>query len=319
MDDRPIRRSRRRVEVGPRAALQRLAEALLDPGAAAVDASAAGLHDLLGRLAGLGEGDEWARETALPSGRALSPLDAARCARDGARTAAFLRGGAAALDALGRRDPGRPVELLYAGTGPLAPLVLPLLALREEGSVRVTFLDVHPAAASAVARLLETLGLGAFARQVVAADATAWQPPGDAPFDLLVVEAMERSLAREPQAAICRHLVPRLAPAGLLLPERVAVDLVLSDPEVETASDADAATRGPFPEVTLVLPEAIGPRRRATLVTSVRVFGDHVVAEGVSGLTTPEVLWAVPSLPAGGRLSFRYREGSAPGLAWRIP
>ncbi len=218
---------------------------------------------------------------------------------------------------------------------------MPLLARREPGSVRVTFLDVHPAAAASVARLIEALGLAGFVREVVVADATSWAPPRGERFDLLVVEAMERSLAREPQAALCRNLVPHLAPLGLLLPERIAVDLVLSDPEVETAAGAGAAARatarvpvgrlleltresavGPacaFPPVTVVLPAAVGPRRRATLLTSVSVFGGHAVAEGASGLTTPEVLWGFPPLAAGARVSFRYREGRAPGITWSVP
>lgn len=329
----------------PRRSLRSLTEALLDEGADAgsVDAAARDLHGLLARLAGLGEEGEWTRERALPSGRALSPLDAARCARDGSRTAAFLRGGDAALTALLERTPGRAVEVLYAGTGPLAPLVLPLLALREKGSVLVTFLDVHPAAAGSVARLIDALSLGGFVRDVATADAAAWAPPHGTGLDLLVVEAMERSLAREPQAAICRHLVPRLAPSGCLLPEEVAVDLVLTDPDVERSAGADSRARaqarvavgrvleltreravappgpsGAFPEVSVVLPEGIGPRRRAALLTSVRVFGPHAVAEGASGLTTPEILWGVPLLPAGARLSFRYREGRVPGLVWRV-
>lgn len=200
---------------------------------------------------------------------------------------------------------------------------------------------MHPAAAAAVARLFEALGLLGFVRGVVTADATSWAPPGNAGFDLLLVEAMERSLAREPQAALCRNLVPHLAPEGVLLPERVAVDLVLSDPEVETAADAGAEARAAarvpvgrlleltresaarpacaFPPVTVVLPEAVGPRRRATLLTSVGFFGGHAIAEGASGLTTPEVLWGFPPLAAGARVSFRYREGRAPGLTWSVP
>ena len=195
-----------------------------------------------------------------------------------------------------------------------------------------------------MARIVDALGLGGSVRDVVVADATSWEPPRGARFDLLVVEAMERSLAREPQAAICRRLVPHLAPSGFLLPERVSVDLVLSDPEVEMADGADGEARaavrlaagrlleltresaaappgpsGAFPPVTVVLPAAIGPRRRATLVTSVHVHGGHSVAEGASGLTTPEVLWGIPSLPAGARLCFRYREGRAPGLTWSVP
>lgn len=343
MDDRPLLPRSGSLAGDPRAVLRRLAGSLLDAHASAgeLDGAACGLHELLSRLAGLEEEGEWARESALPSGRALSPLDAAHCTRDAARTAAFLRGGDAALDLLRARAPDRAVEVLYAGSGPLAPLVLPHLARREAGSARVTLLDVHPAAAAAVTRLVEALGLAGFVRDVVVADATSWAPPKGARFDLLVVEAMERSLAREAQAALCRNLVPHLAPEGFLLPERVAVDLVLSDPGVETAAgaspEARAAARvpvgrlleltrasgaepsGAFPPVTVVLPAATGPRTQATLLTSVSVFGGHAVAEGASGLTTPEVLWGFPPLAAGTRVSFRYREGRAPGLTWSVP
>ena len=57
-------------------------------------------------------------ETVLSSGTALSPIGAARCVGDVARTTRFLRGIDAAIREAGRRFPGGAVEVLYAGCGP---------------------------------------------------------------------------------------------------------------------------------------------------------------------------------------------------------
>jgi len=331
---------------GARAALRSLAAVLLEPSAPrdALDRAASSLHGLLLHVSDLEHDPESLLESTLPSGRALSPLEAGRCTLDPVRTAVLLRGVSAAIAAAREHARGRRIEVLYAGCGPFAPLVLPLLVLGEAGDLRVTFLDVHVAAIAALRRVVERLEVGVAVADALVRDAAADAPVRGTAVDVVVVEAMQRSLGHEPQVAIVRNLVPLLAPHGALVPERIRVDLVLSDPEVEIAdgfaSARAEATRIPvgtvfelsrrsvsapldadgfLPPVDVTLPVPIGPGARPMLFTRVDAFGAHTLATAASGLTVPEPLWRVPDLPAGSRLAFRYRLGSDPGLAWSSP
>src|SRR5688572_22921624 len=84
---------------------------------------------------GLGavEHAELDRATRFATGRAIGPLEAARCVWDYQRTVAFLRAVDRAIaDAL-ERFPGETVHLVEAGCGPLAPLALPF-AMRYPAS-----------------------------------------------------------------------------------------------------------------------------------------------------------------------------------------
>lgn len=329
-----------------RATLRSLVAVLLEPSAPrdALARAAASLHGLLLRTSGLEDDPAAHRESTLPSGRALSPFDAGRCALDPVRTAVLLRGVRAAIAAAREHARGRRIEVLYAGCGPFAPLVLPLLVLEEAGDLRVTFLDVHVAAIAALRRVVERLEVGDAVADALVCDAAADEPVHGTAVDVVVVEAMQRSLGHEPQVAIVRNLVPLLAPHGVLVPESIRVDLVLSDPDVEIADGfvsarAEAArvpvgtvfelsrwsasapldADGFLPPVVVTLPAPIGPRARPMLFTRIDAFGAHTLATAASGLTVPEPLWRVPDLPAGSRLAFRYRLGSDPGLAWSSP
>lgn len=252
--------------------------------------------------------------TRLPSGLALAPHLAAQCGLDEKRTAAFLRGASLAIGAARARFPGRTVEVLYAGTGPFAPLVLPLLPLPD---VRCTFLDVDE-------RSLEILRTLRPPARIVHADATRYVH--GAPLHVVVSETMQRSLAVEPFVAILGNLRPQLAPGGIFVPERVTVDAVLIDPEREQARwrDASAATSyvplarvidtaAELAPVRITIPPTPTPQWLG-LVTEIDTFGGERLRAYDSGLTVPEVLWQHSPVRAGEELTFRYVLGERPGL-----
>src|SRR5437868_2591262 len=114
--------------------------------ASRIDEAAAQLHGLLARIAGLDESAAAmaaSSSTALACGLAISPLDAALCIADGPRTSKLLRGVVAAVEAAQARWPGEAIEVLYAGCGPFAALVVPVARRFDARRVRFTLLDVH--------------------------------------------------------------------------------------------------------------------------------------------------------------------------------
>ena len=63
------------------------------------------------------------------AGLAVSPEAAAVCIRDFMRTRIFMRGLKQAVSTKLRANPNRAVTVLYAGTGPFATLLLPLVTI----------------------------------------------------------------------------------------------------------------------------------------------------------------------------------------------
>jgi predicted RNA methylase len=241
--------------------------------------------------------------TGLPSGLALSPELAAQCVLDTHRTVAFLRGIAAAIEEAHRRFDG-VLEVVYAGTGPFAPLAIPLMPLPR---VHFTLIDIHDAATSNVRQLLDRLGLHA---SVVRADATTYEHPS--PIHIVITETMQRALQKEPFVAVTRNLRRQLAPRGVLIPERVTVDFALIDPAAEQARWNGAAIP-PHHERLATVAEITADRELMepmevtiprdgqwpALLTRVDVFGDAKIDDYESGLTMPEVLWHLAPSRAG--------------------
>jgi len=322
---------------GELARLRTLARAILGAGpdlCAAVE-PVQELRLLAERLSGIdmsaglniGEGQSW-----LPSGLAVSPVNAALCAREFLRSAAFIQGAGAALEQAATRCEGRPVRVLYAGCGPFAFLLLPLMALWPPGRAQFTLLDIHEEALAPARALVTALGLDAAVAAWVRADAATVRLDPEALPDVIVSETMSAALLREPQVAITRNLLGQ-APAALMVPAEVRVDCVLCERPDETgawqetlslgqvfALDAaavaswDAAPDGVLPGATLILPEPRMPRRRLRLLTEITVFGDIVLTRGQCSLNTPRYLAFPAELQGGQRLQFRYRLGPNPGI-----
>jgi hypothetical protein len=273
---------------------------LLDEGASpgALDAAAGELYDRLAAIRTPRSRDG----SSLPGGKALSPVDAASCIRDARRTAVFLRGVNEAI----RRFAGRPIELVYAGTGPFAPLAVPLMP-RLPAGVRFTFIDAHAESIDCLAAILGRLGLRG---TLVIGDAARYRHP-TAPH-VVIAEVMQRALSVEGQVAITRNLAPQLAPGGIFVPRRVTVDLAVADPQqprtmqrVGRIVNLTAATaRRALPPRRLRLP-AIPPGHRAAYATRVVAYGRHALEAFESGLTQPAFIW---HLGGEREVCFRYDE-----------
>jgi len=287
----------------------------------------------------------FATDTILPTGKAISPLSAARCVWEYQRTAVFLRAMDAALRAAGERFPGETIHVLEAGCGPLAPLALALASRHPADRVRFTLMDLHPPSLDGARRIAEALGLSDSIRAYVAADATRIALAEEDRPHVIACEVLLRALKREPQVAATRNLVPQLRPGGFFLPECIEVDAGLFDsaeyfrPQPEPFDLAalraasivelgpvfrlEAATAGALRidgagrcEAGAVTVPPHRPERWALhLFTRIRVWDGQTLGDFDSSLNLPERVACPAALAAaGGTVRFAYEVAQDPGL-----
>jgi hypothetical protein len=168
---------------------------------------------------------QYTADTIIEGGVALSSAEAAICVDDYIRTARFLKGIHAALTELQERFPSTTLNVLYAGSGPYATLILPLLPLFGKNDLKITLLDINPSSVSSVQALLAKLNLGSCVDSVICDDATRYRYPATEPLHLVISETMFHALIREPQVSITLNLAPQITPGGILIPESISLDL----------------------------------------------------------------------------------------------
>ena len=158
--------------------------------------------------------------TLTSKGKAISLFSAAKCAEEHMRTARFLQGIHRAIeDRLATRE---SISVLYAGTGPFATLLLPLLPLLDPERVSITFLDIHQESLDNLQKILDLFELNSASHKIICADACEWQSTDT--FDVIISETMKAALAEECQVSVFQNLVHTLKEGGVLIPERVSLE-----------------------------------------------------------------------------------------------
>jgi hypothetical protein len=166
-----------------------------------------------------------ANEVSVKGGIALSSSGAADCVDDYLRTIYFIKGIYKALTILTADFPERRINILYAGCGPYATLILPLLPLFSKERINAILLDINAASIASVGQLLKVTGLDEYALQLIETDAITYIKPKDFTIDLAISETMHYALTREPQVAIVKNIVKQLPAHGILIPEEIRIDL----------------------------------------------------------------------------------------------
>ena len=281
-------------------------------------------------------------ETVCAQGLAISPTQAAGCADEFLRTTAFLRGLQGAITEALYSKSGRPVRILYAGSGPYGTLAVPLMSLFLPDEVRFTILDLHAASIESVKSVVSGLGLDQSVESYVVGNACDYMIPGESLPDILLCETMSTALEKEPQVAILRHLLAQ-APEAIIVPESVRVDAFLVDtskepviiiPEsddplakwqpdridvgpifelsVSTIHSWDPLAMDHLPAATIHIPHPPGPGYRPFLFTTITTRGEHVLLTHDCNLTG---IREIEGISAGKTVHFHYRLGANPCLA----
>jgi hypothetical protein len=268
-----------------------------------------------------------------PFGKAVSLTTAAQCAEDPERGRVFIQGIYQAIQDRLKAHPGQIVNILYAGTGPFAWLLLPLLPLFSASQIQVTLLDIHQASLDKVTKLIEHFDLADRMVESVCADATLWQPNTVVKFDVILSETMKHLLQQEPQVQIFTHLQAYLADDGVLIPQNIELDAWL---ECRTVQDfVETHYLGPlfalnlqtarllasgdrsFLAGTLLLPDFSLSAVTLKFTTSIQVYGESKLSENQSQLTLPRYRrehWLKPL----SCLAFRYEQGTHPDFVFDV-
>ena len=115
--------------------------------------------------------DAWADDSMLPSGVAINPKAAAHCVVDYQRSVVFIRSVYAAITTMEADYPDTNLQVLYAGCGPYATLLLPLLDRFTGRGLNITLLDIHQRSLDSVALLLERFECSHHSIQLINCDA----------------------------------------------------------------------------------------------------------------------------------------------------
>lgn len=163
------------------------------------------------------------KETVLSGGIALSSQHALDCLKDPLRTVRFIKSMNAAIMDAQKQFPNDTIEILYAGCGPVAPIILPLLHLYQSNELQVTLLDITATSKFSVTALIELLGAQSFFKPFQLCDAISYKHPSETPLHIIVSEVMDKALLREPQVRVTQNLVPQLSENGIFIPQRIDI------------------------------------------------------------------------------------------------
>ncbi|NVO10333.1 MAG: class I SAM-dependent methyltransferase [Bacteroidales bacterium] len=237
----------------------------------------------------------------LPSGKAISAEGAAHCLLEFRRTAIFLRGIKQAVDSKVDSNEGQ-IKILYAGCGPYATLITPLLHYYSADKISVTLLDVNSVSLNAAEKLINELRLGDYIEQFVLADAATYKV--DRPYDIVISETMQAGLKNEPQVAIAQNLIPQCSVDTIFIPERITIDAYLRKRgiwdgdrlleeggetnhlgELFTVSKANLDSSSYRKVITL--PQTFNKPYDLLLYTTIKVFGNEVLGLNDCSLNLP--------------------------------
>ncbi|KZY29499.1 MULTISPECIES: hypothetical protein [unclassified Oleiphilus] len=191
--------------------------------------------------------DAWASDSYLPQGLAICSEAAAQCTLDHQRSITFIQAVNAAISDTLANSIDQPIKILYAGCGPYATLLLPLLTQFCSDEIEPYFLDIHQESLDSVERLLQAFELTKYSSHLVNANACEYQHPDT--LDIIISETMQKSLEHEPQVEITANLADQLKPHGIFIPQSINVSLEL---KVVKNNSADSANATFYPVARLI-------------------------------------------------------------------
>ncbi len=163
------------------------------------------------------------------SGIAIGTTWAAMCLDDIYRTQQFIRGLFKVVNDLIPAT-NTPIHVLYAGTGPFATLILPLLSNHTEQEVQVTLLEINKNSIENVKHVINQLGFQNHIKDIVCEDATKYEIKTK--VDIILSETMQHALLRELQVPIMLNLVGQTNGDSIMIPKEILLSLAFLDSRI---------------------------------------------------------------------------------------
>ncbi len=254
------------------------------------------------------------------NGKAIGTTWAALCVQDMIRTKKFVKGIFEAIKHLKNRQV-QPIHILYAGSGPFATLILPVLAVYSEQEIQVTLIEINQRSYESVKRVLRRLNFTGFVRDIINEDATTYQIENGVEVHIVLSETMQNALQGEQQVPIMINLVQQIKNEVILIPEKIVLSLGVRESNIAAdgeiihsasqkiaevfelseeqirASKVDDLREVQFPEMTIMIPKGLVQSfGQIAIFTEIQVFEDTWIMSNESGLTIPLVLADVTRL-----------------------
>lgn len=287
-----------------------------------------------------------------PHGYSLDPMGALNCISDVLRTVKYMRGINIALKDLRNLLPDSIINIVYAGCGPFASLLLPLAATMNLSKMKMYLVDINLESLQNVRMLIQGLELSEEPFELICADASTFRFNSELSMHMLITETMYPALNKEPQVAITLNLASQLYENGILIPQEVIINAFVSDPAVEFSEkdknkrstdfldeiksrrtslgkvfslgltkineckdengEIDTAEIFKLEAGEIIMPKSVRQDDALMLATRIIVYKDIVIEEYESGLTAPFIYDKEYNKQPGAVLKFYYEISEYP-------
>lgn len=267
------------------------------------------------------------------AGLAISPFAAAFCIIDFVRTSKFLQGIKAAIDDKLMQNTGRPVIIIYAGSGPFATLLTPLTTFFSSKQIQFVLIEFHPETEKYLANTIKAFELQPYILETVFGDASQYFiPPKNNP-DIIISETMKPALEKEPQVSIMANLLAQSGKETVIVPEEIKIEAALTGNSANPSNKTvplktvmnfnrqyiEALNQTAIHPETLLQIPVINDLTLTQLVlcTTIYVYGKHFISRGESGLTINTPVFEVSTFnkkPV--EFNLVYKTGENPGLVF---
>jgi predicted RNA methylase len=268
------------------------------------------------------------------NGLAISTNAAAFCTIDFLRTRSFLLGIKKAIKDCLAIDPNKPVELMYAGTGPFATLALPLMAYFTESQLQFVLLEINDNTIRVLKSIIKKLGAEKYVKTIVQCDASIYTFEKNIQPAIIVSETMKPALYKEPQVMIVVNLIQQCAKEPIIIPQSISIDLAsinstnkeivlllkLIDFNAETALQlANPSQCIPIFNEGIQIEikrENKSTKDRISLLTTIKTYDNYSLNFKESGLTLPCYMDTLNIADKDVKLLVKYRVGEYPGFSF---
>jgi hypothetical protein len=118
---------------------------------------------------------------------------------------------------------GAPIQILYAGCGPFATLLTPLLTIFNKDQIQCTLLEINPLSILMLNKIIETLEVESCIKEIINIDATQYVIDQNNVPDIVICETLQAALRKEPQVAIYLQLGPQVNEKTIFIPEQIDI------------------------------------------------------------------------------------------------